>query len=76
MSCEYCEQHVDMMRVASTGCDVEEICIETTCCFNAARYFGDQFRINVELSGGYAMTLPIRFCPMCGARLSRGKNEL
>lgn len=34
-----------------------------------ASYVGDSFLINVELPEGYAMTLPIGYCPMCGERL-------
>ena len=76
MSCEYCDYGRDMRRaVGSTGCEVGEVCIERILCFSAARYVGDKFFISVTLPEGYAMDLPIRFCPMCGERLGRRKDE-
>ena len=57
------------------GCEVKEIFIERIIGFRGGLLVGDSFRINVELPEGYAMTLPISFCPMCGERLSCGKDE-
>lgn len=51
------------------GCEVEEISIENLASFSGGRLVGTEFRINVELPEGYAMTLPIGYCPMCGERL-------
>lgn len=66
------------MRGAAFGAGykVKEICIERIIGFRGSLPVGDSFRINVELPEGYVMTLPIRFCPMCGERLSRGKDGL
>lgn len=76
MSCEFCEDGRDMRRVVgSAGCEVEEICIERILCFRAARYVGDKFFINVALPGSYAMTLPIRFCPMCGEQFPYNPHD-
>lgn len=56
------------------GRDVEEICIECISCFSGGRLDGCQFRINVELPEGYAMTVPINYCPMCGSLLAERMN--
>lgn len=77
MSCEYCDAGRDMRRVVGgIGHEVERICIDRVLCFRRATYVGDKFRIGVDLPGDYAMTLPINYCPMCGERLSCGKDEL
>ena len=75
MSCGFCERNRDMRgAVCGTGCKVEEICIERIIGFRGSPPAGDSFLISVELPEGYAMTLPIRYCPMCGERLGRGKD--
>lgn len=38
------------------------------------RLVGTEFRINVELPEGYAMTAPINYCPMCGSLLAERMN--
>lgn len=55
--------------VCGAGCKVKEICIERIIGFSGGLHVGNSFLINVELPEGYAMTLPIRYCPMCGERL-------
>ena len=75
MSCRYCERNRDMRGAAyGTGCKVEEISIECLSCFSGGRLDGCEFRINVELPEGYAMTLPINYCPMCGSMLAEREN--
>lgn len=77
MSCEYCDAGRDMNKVVGgIGHEVERIRIDRVLCFRRATYVGDKFHIGVDLPGGYAMTLPINYCPMCGERLSCGKDEL
>lgn len=56
------------------GCEVEEISIENLACFSGSKLVGNEFRINVELSEGYAMTVPINYCPMCGSLLAERMN--
>lgn len=56
------------------GCEVEEISIENLASFSGGRLVGTEFRINVELPEGYAMTLPINYCPMCGSLLAERMN--
>lgn len=56
------------------GCEVEEICIERIIGLRGGLPVGDSFRINVELSEGYVMTLPINYCPMCGSLLAERMN--
>lgn len=73
MSCDYCEYHHDMKE--GFGCDAERICIDKILRFEGAVRVGYEYCISVELPEGYAMTLPISFCPMCGERLSCGKDE-
>ena len=76
MSCIYCNRIRDMRGAAyGTGCKVEEISIECLSRFSRGRLDGCEFRINVELPEGYAMTVPINYCPMCGEPLGR-KDEL
>lgn len=75
MSCGFCERNRDMRGVfADLGRDIEEICIECISCFSGGRLDGCEFRINVELPEGYAMTLPINYCPMCGSLLAERIN--
>lgn len=75
MSCRYCESHRDMRGAAEgPGCKVEEICIERIIGFRGGLPVGDSFWINVELPEGYAMTLPINYCPMCGSLLAERMN--
>lgn len=75
MSCSYCERNRDMRGAAEgPGCKVEEISIECLSCFSVGRLDGCEFRINVELPEGYAMTVPINFCPMCGSVLAERMN--
>lgn len=73
MSCEYCEYHRDM--IGDAGSDAERICIDRIIRFRGSVLVGYEYCISVELPEGYAMTLPISFCPMCGERLSCGKDE-
>lgn len=75
MSCRYCEVNRDMRGAAcGAGCEVEEISIENLASFSGGRLVGTEFRINVELPEGYAMTLPINYCPMCGSLLAERMN--
>lgn len=75
MSCRYCESNRDMRGAAcGMGCEVEEISIENLACFSGSRLVGNEFRINVELPEGYAMTVPINYCPMCGSLLAERMN--
>ena len=76
MSCEYCEDNRDMKGPSEgTGDDIEEICISQLSYFSGGSLEKVEHRIFVELSEGDAFTLSIRFCPMCGERLSCGKDE-
>lgn len=75
MSCRYCEVNRDMRGAAcGAGCEVEEISIENLTCFSGSRLVGNEFRINVELPEGCAMTVPINYCPMCGSLLAERMN--
>ncbi|WP_302798619.1 hypothetical protein [Senegalimassilia anaerobia] len=75
MSCWFCERNRDMRGAAfGAGCKVKEICIERIIGFRGGLPVGDSFRINVELPEGYAMTLPINYCPMCGSLLTERMN--
>lgn len=75
MSCIYCDRNRDMRGAAyGTGYKVKEICIERIIGFRGSLPVGDSFRINVELPEGYAMTLPINYCPMCGSLLAERMN--
>lgn len=56
------------------GCKVEEINIEDLACFSGSRLVGNEYRINVELPEGCAMTVPINYCPMCGSLLAERMN--
>lgn len=64
------------MRGAAFGAGykVEEISIECLIRFSRGRLDGCEFRINVELPEGYAMTVPINYCPMCGSLLAERMN--
>lgn len=75
MSCDYCEQRINMMRAADAGFGVEKICIENSAYSSKGRLVGNEFRIKVELPDSYAMTLPIRFCPMCGEQLQHNPPD-
>lgn len=67
MSCEYCKYHRDM--IGDAGSDAERICIDRIIRFRGSVLVGYEYCINVELPEGYATTLPITYCPMCGERL-------
>lgn len=75
MSCRYCEYNRDMRGAAQgAGSEVEDICIENLACFSKGRFVGTEHRITVELPEGYAMTVPINYCPMCGSLLAERMN--
>lgn len=75
MSCSYCERNRDMSGAAfGAGYEVEEISIECLSRFSRGRLDGCEFRISVELPEGYAMTVPINYCPMCGSLLAERMN--
>lgn len=79
MSCEYCEDSCNLFGGAEdTGCLVEEIGIEGICVMPKDRTKPprEETVIYITLPNGEARTRAINYCPMCGERLSCGKDEL
>ena len=77
MSCEFCEDGRSLFGAAEDmGCMVEEIGIEGICYLPADKTEPpvDETVICITLPNGEARTRAINFCPMCGERLSRGKD--
>lgn len=77
MSCEFCEDGRNLFGGAEDmGCMVDEIGIEGICYLPADKSKPpvDETVIYITLPNGEARTRPINFCPMCGERLSRGKD--
>ena len=79
MSCKYCEcGHSLFGGAEDMGYMVEDIGIESICYLPADKTKPpvDETVIYITLPNGEARTRAINFCPMCGERLSSGKDEL
>ena len=77
MSCEFCEDGRSLFGGAEDmGCMVEEIGIGGLCVLPADKNKPpiEEHVIYITLPNGEARTRAINYCPMCGERLSRGKD--